>query len=58
MSTSLRPVWTTEHVSGQSGVHKEILSQKNNNNKQNKTKKQMNKQTKPDTVLNLFRHSS
>jgi hypothetical protein len=41
---SSRPACSTELVPGESGMHREILSPKNNNNKQNKTKQKLNKQ--------------
>jgi hypothetical protein len=39
---SSRPVWSTEFVPGQPGIHRETLSQKNKT-KQNKTKTQIKK---------------
>ena len=39
LSVSLRPAWSTEQVSAQLGIHREIMPQ-NNNNKQKPTNKQ------------------
>jgi hypothetical protein len=37
---SSSPAWSTKLVPGQPGLHRETLSQKNKNSKQNKTNKQ------------------
>ena len=44
-SVSSRPVWFTEWIPGQSGLHKETLSQKN----QSKPNQSKPKQSKPKT---------
>jgi hypothetical protein len=46
ISVNSRPTWSTEPVPGQSGLHKETLSQNNNNNNNNERKKEKKKKQK------------
>ena len=43
----LRPAWSTEWVTGQPGLHREILSQRQDRQTSKQTNKQTNKKPKP-----------